>query len=406
MRADQSPQLLTSRYVQLGKLLLMKKILIIGMADSVHLANWLQNMTSLSVEVTLVSSSPHRRIHPKIVELLNRSGQSGLMLRIPNWSRNFGLLFWMLDRVLSDRLRGLLIRRLILSLKPDLVHAVEFQNAGYVLLRAFAKPLSQAMPKIMLSNYGSDIFWFQQFRWHRKKIGSLLKLASVYTGECSRDLTLAKQMGFDGRMICIPNSGGIDEDLLESGQGLELSSKRRIVVLKGYHGKFGRALNGVWALWEERKSLAGYSVVSVSTNLVTALSLFLLRIATGLDVRFHLKGALSRANVLELMSKARLYIGLSRSDGISTSVLEAMAMGAFPIQTGTSCANEWFSEGKTGASVSLMDTAGIRAWIREALARDELVDSAQINNLQTVLTRYGRKVMRSSVVHVYQSLLP
>jgi hypothetical protein len=384
----------------------MKKILIIGMADSVHLANWLQNMTSLSVEVTLVSSSPHRRIHPKIVELLNRSGQSGLTIRMPNWSRNFGLLFWMLDRVLSDRLRGLLVRRLILSLKPDLVHAIEFQHAGYVLMRAFAKPLSQVMPKIMLSNYGSDIFWYEQFRWHRKKIQSLLNLATVYTAECSRDLTLAKQLGFSGRMISIPNSGGIDENLLESRQGLEPSSNRRIVVLKGYHGKFGRALNGVWALWEERKSLAGYSVVSVSTNLVTALSLFLLRIATGLDVRFHLKGALSHAKVLELMSKARLYIGLSRSDGISTSVLEAMAMGAFPIQTGTSCANEWFSEGKTGVSVSLRDRPRIRAWVRTALAKDELVDSAQIKNLQTVLTLYSRKVMRSRVLDVYQSLLP
>ena len=41
--------------------------------------------------------------------------------------------------------------------------------------------------------------------------------------------------------------------------------------------------------------------------------------------------------ILRQFGRARLYLGISISDAISTSVLEAMSMGAFPIQTDTSC---------------------------------------------------------------------
>ena len=40
--------------------------------------------------------------------------------------------------------------------------------------------------------------------------------------------------------------------------------------------------------------------------------------------------------------QSRIYLGISISDAISTSVLESMAMGCFPIQTNTSCCEEWF----------------------------------------------------------------
>ena len=40
------------------------KILIIGMADSVHLARWLSQFIDQPIDFTIFPSSPHRRIHP------------------------------------------------------------------------------------------------------------------------------------------------------------------------------------------------------------------------------------------------------------------------------------------------------------------------------------------------------
>jgi glycosyltransferase involved in cell wall biosynthesis len=47
----------------------------------------------------------------------------------------------------------------------------------------------------------------------------------------------------------------------------------------------------------------------------------------------------------EKFANSRIYIGASRSDGISTSFLEALILGAYPVQTDTSCANELVQKG-------------------------------------------------------------
>lgn len=383
----------------------MKKLLIIGMADSIHLANWLQNMSSVPVEVTLVSSSPHRRIHQKIVELMSPSSRSVMRLNMPNWSRRFGLLLWMVDRLLSERLRGLLVRNLIKTLEPDLVHIVEFQHAGYILLRALSKPMSWRRPVIMSSNYGSDIYWFQRFSRHKTKISALLKMSEYYTSECRRDIALANELGFKGASILIPNTGGISEYALRGHEQAPVASERRLLLLKGYHNRFGQALQGVGSLFRLRKSLRGYEIFGFSTNIITAFSLIFLRLFTGLNISFHLKGELRHSEVLALMARARIYVGLSKSDGISTSLLEAMAMGAFPIQTGTSCASEWIDHGTSGAIVSLNDEKNLDDWIQRALSDDELVNTAQALNDATIRSRYTESVMTSKVERLYSETL-
>jgi hypothetical protein len=383
----------------------MKKILLIGMADSVHLANWLQNMSVLSVDVTLVSSSPHRQVHPKILALINAPSQPGMSLTMPNWSRNFGLALWMLDRFLGEQVRGVLVRSLIQKLKPDLIHVVEFQHAGYILLRALSSSFTGERPKIMSSNYGSDIYWFRKFPKHRRRISELLKITDHYTSECARDVALAKELGFTGASTLMPNTGGVNEELLLEQQVAANAAGRRLILLKGYQNKFGQALEGVSSLFRLRKTLKEFEIVSISTNIITALALSVLRIFSGLRVSFHLKGSLTHAEVLSLMSRARVYVGLSKTDGISTSLLEAMAMGAFPIQTGTSCASEWIENGKSGAIVSLGKRDELDDWIRKALSDDNLVDTAQKTNASTIADRYTRSVMTSKVEELYSKTI-
>jgi glycosyltransferase involved in cell wall biosynthesis len=379
----------------------MKKILIIGMADSVHLANWIQNMVALPVEVTLVSSSPHRRVHPKIIELMATSNPRGLAITMPNWSRRFGLILWVVDRFLGERIRGRLVKNLVQKLKPDLVHAVEFQHAGYVLIRALEKSEISGRPLIMVSNYGSDIYWFQKFSAHRKKISSILEMANLYTSECSRDIALATKLGFLGKSTLIPNTGGIRDDLLVSRTDSSSASERQLLLLKGYHNKFGQALVAINSLRRVRKHLSRFEITSVSTNYITAVALILLRLTSGLKVSFHLKGALTNSEVLTLMSRARIYIGLSKSDGISTSLLEAMSMGAFPIQTKTACASEWIESGKSGAIVSLDELNQLDSWIKMASSDDALVDVAQAINAATIISRYTNSLMKSRVEQLY-----
>ena len=84
---------------------------------------------------------------------------------------------------------------------------------------------------------------------------------------------------------------------------------------------------------------------------------------------------ISRQKLLETFSESRIYIGASLSDGVSTSFLEALVTGAYPIQTETSCANEWLGKGFKASVVSLKSEQ-IEMTINMALRDDSLVDDA------------------------------
>ena len=66
---------------------------------------------------------------------------------------------------------------------------------------------------------------------------------------------------------------------------------------------------------------------------------------------FKVREKIPRTVLLNYLAEARIYIGASKSDGISTSFLEALCLGAYPIQTNTSCASEWINLGFTGSIV-------------------------------------------------------
>ncbi|MEY2740102.1 MAG: hypothetical protein RL283_204, partial [Actinomycetota bacterium] len=74
-------------------------------------------------------------------------------------------------------------------------------------------------------------------------------------------------------------------------------------------------------------------------------------------------------------------------DAISTSMLEAMSRGAYPIQTTTSCAEEWVEHGVSGSLVSLGDHDALVQEMRRALRDDALVDRAAEVNAGVCRTR-------------------
>jgi glycosyltransferase involved in cell wall biosynthesis len=108
--------------------------------------------------------------------------------------------------------------------------------------------------------------------------------------------------------------------------------------------------------------------------------------------------------MLRLYDRSRIYIGLSISDGISTSLLEAMAMGAFPIQSCTACADEWFADGQSGFIVPPEDPQAIAEALRRALTDDLLVDRAAEINARTIAQRLDNSVIEPQVIKMYEDI--
>ena len=175
-------------------------------------------------------------------------------------------------------------------------------------------------------------------------------------------------------------------------------------MLKGYQGWAGRALVGIRALERCSDLLSGYHIVvytASGTDIEIASKLF--SIGANVDLTILPPGQ-THETIMRYHGMARISIGLSISDAISTSFLEAIAMGSFPIQSNTACAEEWIIDGRTGIIVPSEDPEIIESAIRRALSDDEMVDRAAEENWQTVVERLDHNKVKNIAIGMYEKV--
>jgi glycosyltransferase involved in cell wall biosynthesis len=383
------------------------------MVNSVHTARWLDQISGQGWDIHVF---PWRQeeLHPSLHDLtvhgldLHQSGlrnvrQPGAFPSpfrpshtIHNWlRRGLGRVTPSFRGDRTKRLAGL-IRRL----KPDIVHSLEMQGAGYLTLDAY-KSLKGGPPPWIVTNWGSDIYLFGRLAEHRQRIKDVLAAADFYSCECHRDVQLARDMGFHGEVLpVLPNSGGFDNAAIARLRQPGAPSTRRLILVKGYQSWAGRALVALRALALCADELRGYRVAIYAASPDVAVAAELLSQSIGVPI--EVVPRTSHDEMLRLFGQARIYLGLSISDAISTSLLEAMAMGAFPIQSCTACADEWIENGRSGLIVPPEDPELVAAALRRALREDTLVDQAAELNAVTARERLDRSVIQPQVVAMYE----
>jgi glycosyltransferase involved in cell wall biosynthesis len=372
-----------------------KKVLVVCMLDSIHSARWLTQFEDQKIDFLLFPSSPHRRVHPELERLL--SGSEAASVRLSPLARYLALPLWLLDTYANNFFRASLLKAAIRSFQPSIVHSLELQNAGYVALRALSTGKPKGL-KFLVTNWGSDIFWFQRFPKHKAKLQKLMKLADVYSAECERDVVLARNLGFTGQaMPVIPNAGGFSEADFEIPRLAH--SERKTIALKGYHGWVGRAKVSLEAVREMSEELQGYKIIVYSANRSVLKLAKQISKQTGLEIMAFGKGAMSHRQVLEMFAKSKIYVGLSESDGISTSMLEAMAMGAIPVQTSTACCDEWF--GDSGVAVRAITVPAVKDAIRRGLKMSEDPSRAE-KNLRTIRGKADAEKVKAISLTFYE----
>ncbi len=402
------------------------KLLIVAMINSVHTERWISQISDQGWDLYLfptdVFAAPHPslkkiKIHmPKLIRYLVKT-YMGNKKKSLGTKYDFDLLTLM--RQDNNSFSGIktLVKKLlhynqvtelakvIKRIKPDIIHSMHIQDAGYITLEA-KKKTNGKFPKWILNNWGSEIDLFSRISSEEPKIREALENCDYYKCECSKDIPLVKLLGFKGKFLpVIPNTGGIDFELVSKLRKPGLISDKRLIMLKGYQNWAGRALVGLRALERCADLLNGYSIVIYSgktADVIIAAELFTKK--TGIETEI-IPFNVSHEKILNLHGQARISIGLSITDAISTSLLEAMVMGSFPIQSDTSCANEWFKDGKTGILVPPEDPEVIEAAIRKALTDDDLVNKAAELNYKELLMRLEITKVKKEIVEMYKGIL-
>jgi hypothetical protein len=175
----------------------------------------------------------------------------------------------------------------------------------------------------------------------------------------------------------IPASDG--EDLQRLPVPPTPPSQRDVILIKGYHGWPGRAMRVLSALLLAASQIRRFRVhIVLASEEVAAMAREVARI-TSLNIQVEdWSGGHNVA--LQRMAAARIANGISNSDGIGTSFLEAMVLGAFPIAATTTCAAEWVRDGIDGLIVDPHGVNALAQAIVRAATDDVLVDAASLRN--------------------------
>ncbi len=180
------------------------------------------------------------------------------------------------------------------------------------------------------------------------------------------------------------------------------TSARRVIALKGYQSWYGRALDGLRAVEMCADVLQGYTVVIYFPHPDVAMAAELMSQRTGVKTRCTPQALTKRS--LRLHGRARVSVGVSLSDGLPLSTMEAALMGSFPVQTDTSCVGERLRDGVGALLVPLDDIGRIASALRRAATDDELVDRAAEINFRHISQTLSDAVVRPRVIAMYEKI--
>ena len=387
------------------------RILFVAFPDSIHAVRWISQFPDQDWDLHLAPSLA-APLHPDLAGSVTFHGwgkhnTNGLRLAaglLQHWpyARGSGYAKRFADH-LTHGVSPAKLARLIRTIKPDIVHSLEIQHAGYVSLAA-QQILGDAFPTWVVSNWGSDIYLFGQLAEHRARVQQVLATCDYLVCECERDVALARQFGFRGQVApVLPAAGGYDLDKWQRLRQPGPTSGRRLILLKGYQNWAGRALVGLRALELCADVLQDYRIIIPLAAPDVILAAEILANRTGLSI--GIAPHVDYADAMRRFGAARVHIGLSISDGISQSLLESMVMGAVPIQSCTACADEWIENGRNGFIVPPEDPHIIADALRRAVTDDEFVDQAVAINDEIVPRRLAYAHIRQQAVAMYCTMM-
>ncbi|MGW1455082.1 glycosyltransferase family 4 protein [Salegentibacter agarivorans] len=310
------------------------KILMVSM-PSLHFYRWVEQL----------EGSEHEIYWFDVVDGGEKISRINYVHQIVGWRRKYNFLgryfvktkfpgLYRIIRKFNEYDTATLFEEQIKKIKPDVVHSFALYVSCTPIIDVMKK---YPLIKWIYSSWGSDLFYFQNNSNYLADIKRVLQRINYLFTDCARDFEIAKNYGFKGSFLGVfPGGGGYNLAKMNSfSTPLEM---RHTIAIKGFQGRSGRAINVLDALRSLKQDLTNFRIIVFGVDQ---------------EVREYINEnfldnwdnltclpRISQDELFKILGTSIIYIGNSNSDGLPNTLLEAIVMGAFPIQSNPGGATE------------------------------------------------------------------
>ena len=307
--------------------------------------------------------------------------------------------FYRLIQKINDRNPEIVFQNYLNQIAPDIVHSFELKLSCLPILNVMQK---NKIPWIY-SSWGSDVFYHKELGVSTKEVLKCLQRIDFLITDCQRDYRLLQEIGYKNKFLGVfPGNGGIDIYL----QHIKPLTLRKKILVKGYESFGCKASTIVKALeLIPAVLLTDFEIIIYSCDLeiqsMIKKSLFFNSLTVKIYLRNHF---VSNNDMLKMMGQSVLHLSNNISDGMPNTLLEAMGMGAFPIQSNPgSATEEVIVHGKNGFLISdPFDANVLSKLIFDAISDINLRQTAQEYNTRFIVENYDRKILKNSILDLYK----
>ncbi|GAL71434.1 glycosyltransferase [Jejuia pallidilutea] len=287
------------------------------------------------------------------------------------------------------------------TIKPDIIHCFEMQLTGFSILPVVEK---NKIPFIY-SSWGSDVYYYKKRGTTNADVTHFMNRVDVLISDCKRDVKILTNLGFNKKSFVFPGNGGLELNKHK----IMPQNDRTLIIFKGYQYDSGEAIQIVKAIEVLPFKLikdVEFHVYSADKEVEAYIKKS--KVFKALSYVIHPRHQrLQNEALLQLMGKSIIHLGNNLSDGMPNSLLEAMGMGAFPIQSNPGGATaEVIQNGVNGFLIeNPLDFTAISKLIEIALSDLCLRKKAQDYNIRFIENNYKRATLQPEIIQLYKDTI-
>lgn len=291
----------------------------------------------------------------------------------------------------------------LLEIQPDVVHSFALQISCVPILSVMQKHSSFNW---IYSSWGSDMFYSDEIGINQKEVILCLQRINYLITDCKRDHNISIEKGFNNVFLGVfPGNGGTNFNKNANEVYIE---DRNVILIKGYNDSIGKGINILKAISENLITLlSDFEIIIFGADQEIENYLESSTVFSKLNCKVYTKTKfIPNEELLPIMGKSYIYVANSYSDGIPNALLEAMGMGAFPIQSNPgNVTSEVIEHEKNGLLISNPDNIKeIEALIKKALLDRNMIKEAFDLNTKTIKNQYDRAVVRLKILKMYEEI--